>query len=206
MKAVKNALFFLVLLSAAFMQTAFLGYLGIISDITGVLGRSISFVSFGSFGYSSLIFPLILFVSFLDWKMDRKFPAHLIWGILGLFFLSLLIWSPHNNDYLINHKFLPSGYFGNIANLLLSSSIGTYSVKFFSAVFLIFCLYQFNSSKTVLWLIHIVYRQVIVVLSAAAKLIKRMIALSRIKNRSNMPDPESGAVMTDEHELNAVIH
>ncbi len=204
MKVAVSALFFLAMLFTIFVQIAFLGYIDIVSNITGTLGRAVSFVSFGSFGYSSLLLPLMFFVAFLDWKMDRKFPWHLTWGLLGLFFLSLLIWSPHNNNYLINHKFFPSGYFGNIFNLSLSSIIGTYSVKFFSAAFLIFCLYQFRSSKTISWIFGNVYRQVRAILPIASKLILRMIALP-IKNRSNETELKSGTVTVEKRKSNANI-
>ncbi len=146
MKTLKDALFVIAAFAALFFQASLIDYLYPSSNITGTAGGLIAFVSFGLAGYASLLFPAILFIWLIDWKICDKFQGYLIWGIIGIVLLSVLIRSHHPDSYLIIHRFFPSGFLGNLISSKLESVIGFYPTKLFSAIIFLFCLYQFRYS------------------------------------------------------------
>lgn len=146
MKTVRDALFIIILFAILFYQIALIDYIGLTLNITGTAGKLIAFISFGAIGYAAIIFPLVLFVSTVDWKIESKFQPHLVWGILGILFLPILFWSHYDNSYLVVHRFFPSGFIGNFISSKLVSIIGDYPTKIFAGAFSVFCFYQFRYS------------------------------------------------------------
>jgi len=196
-KTVRDALFIITLFVILFYQIALIDYIGPTLNITGAAGRLIAFISFGAIGYAAIIFPLILFVSTVDWKIDGKFQPHLLWGILGILFLPILFWSQHDNSYLIAHRFFPSGFIGNFISLKLVSIIGDYPTKIFAGVFSIFCFYQFRYSTS--------FNRITVDIIKIAKTVQGVIIRKEIGNSETESDSRPQAEASAEEKSKPII-